>query len=280
MKQWRKGIAVCGMYLRKERKNPRFWMVILLTAIFCSIYMEGTVQFAKSVHLGVAPWSYVFFARTRIVRVIFQLLYLVIVCNLPFLEGNSSVVLMKSGRKGFCIGNVMYVVTQAFLYNLLILLLSVLLTVPNIEWTWKWGKVLGTLASGSVSEEFYTGLVFNSRMIVQETPFLMLILSFILSVFCYSFLGLVLLAANIIFTQRMGVFFYGLFVFFDFLVKTDVFVERFMYLSPVSWSNLGNLDLHENLTIHPSIQYAVIGYVVLLTGLVWLILRKSKKLYV
>ena len=71
---------------------------------------------------------------------------LLLFCDAPFLNQNSSWQILRAGRKNWFWGNMAYIWLLSLVYAAILSLLPVLLMIPHLEWTAEWGKVLGTLA--------------------------------------------------------------------------------------------------------------------------------------
>lgn len=274
----KKSFYVCQGYLKIEVKSFRIWFMWLVMFTVSYMFLEQIIRFSRQVGYRITPWCFVFYTTTRFVRIVFSLIFLTFICNLPFCKENDQIMLMRSGRKAFCIGNIGYAFINSCLYTILLAVSGVIFVQPT-EWSWNWGKVFGTLAMTDAGSIF--SIQPSSKLILKTEPVSDMLYSVLLMIGCYFFLGLVMILCNL-FSKRknIGIFVCGFFILFDFYVQVEPTIWRLTYLSPVSWSNLSILDIKKNVTIFPSLTYALSGYLVLCILLSLIIMINSKKLQI
>lgn len=277
----KKALHICSGYLWIECKVFRTYFMIIVMLVLSHMCMEEIIQFSYTTKYRITPWGYVFFTTTRFVRLAFALIFLVLVCNLPFRRENDQFFLVRCGRKAFCLGNICYAFVNACLYTLLSAVMGFIWGFPKVEWSMKWGKIFGTLAMTDAGSGFLNSVRISTKLVQREEPIKMMLCAIFLSVCCYFFFGLVMIICNLLQRRRnIGTFVCGFFVLWDFFVQTEPVFWRAAYISPVSWSNLANLDIRKNTTVFPSLTYAVTGYLVMITVLVILIMVNSSRLHI
>lgn len=74
-KIYSKSLRVCMGYLRRQTREPKCILTIILVLIFTNSYTEEILNFAKTTEYGITPWIGVFFTTTRFPRLIMQILF-------------------------------------------------------------------------------------------------------------------------------------------------------------------------------------------------------------
>lgn len=274
-----RAFCICQGYLRRECRDFQTYFMLVIMLVLSHMCMEEVIQFSYRTEYRITPWSFVFFSTSRIVRLVFEFVFLSFICNLPFREKNDQFFLLRSGRRAFCIGNMFYAFVNACLYTFILAISGFIWGLPEVEWSVKWGKILGTLAMTDAGKDFTHAIVIHAGLVQREEPAVMMCYAVLLSICSYFLLGLVMILCNLIGGKRnIGILVCGILILTDFLLQSEPLFWRGMYLSPVSWSNLSKLDIRGNDTVFPSLSYALAGYVVLITVLTAIIIKNSSRM--
>jgi hypothetical protein len=268
MKWFRVSLIVCLRNFRKWATNYRIWTVALLAIILTHSFSKGYTEFCTSVGMKITPWIFVFLFAQRIMKILFFLPLILVLCDAPFISDDHPYLLMRSKRLAWGTGQILYVLIATGLYFLFIFLLSVLLNLPWIEFSAGWGKVFGTLGGTNAAQAMELSPVFvNQRTLHYFVPVQAAYFTFALSWASGVFLGLLIYALNSITNNKgIGVAAACFFLVFDAAFSKYPVACRF---SPVTWSTLSLIDIG-NTTDYPSIRYIVFGYgflILLLIGI-------------
>lgn len=258
--------------------DMRFKVSILLILLFTNIVLEEVNYFAYSVGYPIAPWVLPFIINQRFFRVILYSLFMFLVCEVPNSNTNQLFLLIRSGKLSFFIGKIIYLFFLSILYMILICLCSILCISRHIDFTMNWGKVLGTLALTDADSNFSHSIKLSSEFILKFSPSNIYFISFILCILSLFTLGMIIYSFNILISNRLiGNIIIAIMILFDFLLETDIVYQKLIYISPFTWSNTSLLDLRRNVTIYPSLSYALYGYGILIFLCTSIIIISSKR---
>ena len=256
-----KSVRVCMGYLKRETREPKCILTFILICIFTNAYTEEILHFAKTTEYGITPWIGVFFTTTRFPRLIMEILFLLLISDLPFRKKNDMFFLLRSGRKVFCMGNLLFVWISAFIFSACIVFFSGIWGIRNMDWSMNWGKIIGTLAMTDAGAAFTNSVGVSTQLVTKQEPLFCALTAFCLFFLCNIFLGEVYVCCNILsLGKNRGVIICGFLLLWDFMIQSDPVVWKFAYFSPVSWSNLTCLDLRWNVTQFPSLKYGLFMY--------------------
>lgn len=245
--------------------DMRFKVCVLLLLLFTNIVLEEVNYFAYSVGYNISPWLLPFIVNQRFIRVILYSLFMFLVCEVPYSNTNQLFLLIRSGKLSFFIGKIFYLFILSIIYTLILCFSTILCIIRHIDFTMNWGKVLGTLALTDADANFSHSINLSSNFILKFSPSYIYILSFLLCILAFFTLGMLIYSFNILTSNRLiGNIIVAIIILFDFLLGSDIVYEKLIYLSPLTWSNTSFLDLRENVTIYPSLSYALCGYGILI----------------
>lgn len=252
-----KSVRVCIGYLKREIKESKCMLAIVLTLLFASIYTEEILDFSRTTAYGISPWIGVFFTTTRFPRLIMEVLFLLLICDIPFRKRNDMFFLLRSKRTAFCIGNLLYVQANAAVFSAAVVFFSGIWGIGRMDWTTQWGKIIGTLSFTDAGDTFTHSVQISSGLVSGQKPIVCAWMAFLLFYLCNVMLGEVLVCCNLFAKgKNRGILACCVLILWDFMVQSNPALWKYAYFSPVSWSNLTCLDLSWNVTQFPSIRYA------------------------
>lgn len=279
VKTYTKSLWICMGYLRRQTREPKCILTVILVLIFTNVYTEEILNFAGTTDYGITPWIGVFFTTTRFPRLIMQILFLLLISDLPFRKRNDMFFLLRSGRRAFCVGNLLFVWISAAIFSICVVFCSGIWGIGHMEWSMKWGKIIGTLALTDAGDAFTHSVGVSTRLVSKQEPLFCALTAFFLFLFCNILLGQVYICCNLLSQgKNRGIILCGALLLWDFMIQSDPVLWKFAYASPISWSNLTCLDLTWNVTQFPSLAYAWAMYLFCNTALAVTALLLSKRI--
>lgn len=258
-----RALQICAGYLRRETREAKCILTVILILIFANIYTEEILNFSKTTEYGMTPWIGIFFTTTRFPRLIMEILFLLLISDLPFRKRNDMFFLLRSGRKAFCLGNLLFVWTVAGIFSAFVVFFSCIWGIGRMEWSFHWGKIIGTLALTDAGAAFTHSVGVSANLVVGQEPLFCALRAFLLFFLSNALLGELYICCNLFSKgKNRGVVVCGLLLLWDFMIQSDPVLWKFAYFSPVSWSNLTCLDLSWNVTQFPSITYGWVMYLI------------------
>ncbi|GAB6172484.1 hypothetical protein JCM15765_19620 [Paradesulfitobacterium aromaticivorans] len=241
--------------LRKWSANPRIYVLVLLLLGLLSEVIRPIADFSSAVQVAATPWVFPYLALSQRVLLLLMLGIVLLFCDAPFIDAHQPYVIIRSGKKDWLWGQIVYIMLASALYFLFIAIISALMLLPNLTFSREWGKIFGTLALTDAGNQFNIGLPISYRLQLAYTPVGAMAFSFMMNWLVGTFLGLLMFVLNMRFAREIGAVVVTAFVFLEyFAFEANGFL--LFSLSPVSWASLGTLDITHTSAL-PSLTYAV-----------------------
>ena len=120
-------------------------------------------------------------------------------CNAPFLNNQKPYMILRCKRKGWYLGENMYVWLAAFLYMLFISLISLIAVLPTVSTNRLWGEIAGDFVVNqrSLIPVYTWGLVMPVRVIQNYYPLAAFLYTFITGWLSIVFIGKLMYLLNL-----------------------------------------------------------------------------------
>lgn len=210
-------------------------------------------------------WIYPFIYSQFHMKLIFTLPIIMIFCNAPFIDSNQTFIFMRSGKRKWLCGQMLYVVTASGIYYLFFIFSTLLSCIAlGGEIDFEWGKTLSTIANTNAAIYFGSPYVNVSAYIITYfSPINAVWFTFLLSWLCSTVIGLIIFFCNIVTRTRfLGIVVSSVIIILSALVDTGF--SELLYFSPVSWIVLDKVDVG-GMTANPSFGYCITVYLVAIT---------------
>lgn len=252
---------VCMQNFRKWSSNYKIWCLAVVISIFVFNYIGEIADFSRYVNEEVTPWSYPFLFTHDGLKILILLGIVLMFCDVPFIDENQPYIIVRSGRKAWSIGQIIYITATSLIYNLYLVTLSILFSISNIKLEWDWGKALGTLAYTNAGDDL--NLVISGRIISFFTPLQEMWFTFLLNFLLILFLGLLIYVINIWSNSKvLGITVAVFFILLDKFIHAFDFIKA-SWFSPVTWGDLSYIDIGGT-SSKPTIVYILITYFLLI----------------
>lgn len=150
--------SCCAQNLRKWPSNPRIYVLGLLLIGFLFEWVRPIADFSSAVHVSVTPWVFPYLSLSQKVLLLIMLGIVLLFCDAPFIDAHQPYVIIRSGKRDWLLGQILYIMVASALYFLFIALISTLLMLPNLTFSSEWGKIFGTLALTDAGSQFKINL--------------------------------------------------------------------------------------------------------------------------
>ncbi|WP_043934333.1 hypothetical protein [Bacillus sp. EB01] len=256
---------VCYQNFRKWPSNYRVWVIAILLTILTHNFTKEIMDFSQDINIDVSPWLFPFLFTQKFIKLLFFFPLILLFCDAPFIDDNQPYIIARSGRIPWSIGQIGYIIIASAFYFIFLMVISILINLPTIQFSMEWGKVLGTLANTNASVVVGLKTVITSSTLHYFSPFQAMWFSFLLSWMAGIFLGLLIYLINSLTNTRIfGVLTASFFLVLDAAVTGKSHLYSF---SPLSWSNLDRIDI-EGTTLMPSITYIYVSFALLIVGMI------------
>lgn len=143
----------------KYQTITNFFEVKLLTTlimifVYIQAYEEPYCNFLKAMSISSKPYLFAIFMNDPIFPIIILLGYILIICDAPFITNGYLFLVARSGKVCWIIGEVVYMLTNAVTYTLVVFLMTIINILPHIEFGTDWGKAILTIARTDATQYF------------------------------------------------------------------------------------------------------------------------------
>ena len=269
----KKGWYVCESNFIQWRKNYRIWMIAAIETILIFRYLHGLSEYGKETGKTITPFVLpIVFAEAEnsngLLKVLIYLGCVMLFCNAPFLNNQKPYMILRCKRKGWYLGENMYLWLAAFIYMLFISLVSLIAVLPTVSTNRLWGEIAGDFVVNqrSLIPVYTWGLVMPVRVIQNYYPLAAFIYTFITGWLSIVFIGKLMYLLNLkIGKKTIGI---SAAVFFIMLDPVAVYFTNLkqyglLYVSPINWSSLENINTVSGYP-HLSGEYMFITYIILI----------------
>lgn len=271
---WMKSGSIAFRGMKKNFNSLRFYMVLLVGIIFLWTQVSPVREYAVSQGLGISCWYYPFAFSTFICTLFLYFGLVLLFCNAPFIDGQQLFVILRSGKRTWFRGQILYIILASAGYFTYLWIVSVVMCLPYLGITGDWGDVFLEVVRNPA-------LVSNEAFLINERTLAMFpapkacLFVWMINVLVGCFLGFLIFYINLYKSRTYGsVFALGI-VFISNIVRfVGDYTNTIVYISPISWADLYVYSRKQN---HVSPLYTVSVLVVLNIVFSLLIMRRSKK---
>lgn len=245
--------------------NPRVYIVLAIMFIYQYYTFSPLKELANYLQQDVSPWSFPFFIQNPSLFFIIGGTALLFYGHAPFIDGHTDFLLIRTGRRNWILGQILYMILSSFLYTLLYVIGSIVILLPNVVFTKEWGSVLEVLSTEQISQiPREIGLQFQPIAIVMAefSPIQAMMIGFLLFWLGTLFIAAILLFFNLMLGKNSGMIVAGALIslaYFSVYLGRLNFGDQIFFFSPVSWVSLTYLDWAHQGNL-PSITFALINY--------------------
>lgn len=284
MAEIRKSWQYCRYRFAKWKKDRKLHVTILLLLILFFEYTKGIREMIAVTGVPITPFFLPFFFSDYLIAMgltkIYILLSLIIIfCDVAKMDEEKYYFIIRTGRKNWIKGDILYIGVTSVLYSFFIFLCSIVFFLPGVKFENSWGKIIGTLAYTDAILQYGELFIIPSRVIETYQPVTALVLTLVLMVLGFFFLGLLIYTLNILSNSKVaGVCCASLLVFICPLISF-MKIKALYWISPMTWMSIGSLEVTSQNKI-PGVEYGMSMYLLLIGFLLLLLHYYSKKLQI
>lgn len=235
MRSIKRSLRVCGSLLKYLFTSPAPYMAALALILFLwdRSFELGRIarQYRLSIHAG-GYFSVLVNHSLSLIMLSFGLVF--ILGDAPFLHENAMFEWIRSDRKSWTAGRVLYIAAVVLIYMLFIQMMICLLS-WSLNFGPKWDKVLTTLSTGRSAGG--VSMHVPGLLIAKWNPLQAMGLTWLLLFLAWFALGLILFALSAAARRLAALAFVSALVFSDYLIETMMPYRAYFY-SPLSWAKL------------------------------------------
>lgn len=246
---------------KKWITNPRMYIVFLLMLGYITMMLNCVNDFCHSSGYRITPWVFPFLMAQPYSLLMLLLGIILLFCDAPFIDSEQPYILLRSGRNVWTAGQMLYIAVTSALYFLVAMLLSVIILLDNLSIENGWGRVINTFSQNGASR-YGVVFAFDYSITSALSPLQAMALEFLLCWLTGVLLGVIMFVFNLAISRSAGVIVAAVISVFPLFVRKSDY--GLYYFSPASWTSLSVINLSGS-TSFPSLQYVLIGYILLIT---------------
>ncbi len=254
MKQIKAAVHIAWCELLKWKKDPKCMVLLFFAAVIVYQVVSPAAALSRELGYRVSPWVYPFIYFQSYWQLVLSFCFILLISNAPFIDINQRYVMIRSGRKVWASGSILYTAMASFLYNAMVLLLSVLVVLPHSFLTLDWGTALTSLAY--LSPDSKQMFLVSRALITLYSPLEAVIHTLLLQSLLGVLLGEIMFALNLLFRKPIGT-----------VVSVIVVLSRLII--PDGWAHLSPATI-ANLDMVDSLGYSY-GFFLIAITVFWLI---------
>lgn len=268
-----KNILLCvRMNLKKAAMESRIYVVMAVSLVFQYYTFNSLHAICDFLGEAVTPWVFPFFLGSPSLFFIYGGLAMLLFCDAPFLDGQAPFVIIRTGRRGWIVGQILYVFLLSLLYTFWNCLTAVLLLIPDVAFEADWGKVLWTIsANPDIFQRVGVPGSFCPQGKIMELlpPMQAMAVSILLYWLGTVLIGMIILCFRVLTGRMIGIAISGVLTvlaYFTCYLGRLNYGRALLFLSPVNWSCMNFLDWFGSGTA-PSPGYAMTAYMIMIAAL-------------
>ncbi len=252
------------MNLMRWRDDPKYAVVAIFTIVQMWQRLGGLSEYAELLGTTIHPWVFPFLMHGGTVITPLLLAYVILIVDAPFRNRQQRYVLLRTGKRTWLAGQIVYQFILSLSFSLLILVCSIVFLIPKLSFSLEWGDFLTTISLDGLPRAYgylspqYSVIRGNSALEVTIRVFT----TFTFSCFLLS---MIVMLANLWLNKSVGAVIAmacALMPSLSQYMQTTQYVYRFFtWISPFGWADmtlLGDKTLHQ-----PSYLYALLAPIIL-----------------
>ncbi|MBR1865287.1 MAG: hypothetical protein IJ801_02145 [Lachnospiraceae bacterium] len=251
------------MNFRKWESNYRVYVVLASVLVFTYIRTDPVRTYAQGLGLSVTPYFFSFQMADEITRLLFYFALILLLCDAPFTDGQQMFVLIRTGRRKWFLGQILYIFLASAVYFLVVAAASVVLFIPYVAPSLQWGSVFTACAGGNALTETYIPDI----IVKSYTPVQAWMLAYAVNTGTGMLLGLLIFWGNLFRSRIFGPAMAMGWVLFS-NVAAWSYIKMVSFISPVSWVGLTMFHSGEFGVTYGYVAAFLVGSCVLLSVLI------------
>lgn len=183
--------------------------------------------------------------------------FVLLICDVPYREEGVYQYLLRSSRKSWLWGQIIYVIGITVLYFFYIFVVILVLIIPQVQFRNDWSRTFIRLIDIPKSYGIEYLFSFSMSVIRSTTAGAMFAKSIVLAVMNGIAVGMLTMMMHLIWPEGPGVFVGGCGLIVDFwATAVQLMQKQLLYISPMSMTRVVNLSSNSFNRVNPTFGYA------------------------
>ena len=204
MTEMKKAFSIAGYNFRLWRGNPRILVTFLLAFILCFLLSDKAVQFAVDHNttmqiVEVFIWNFGDSNSILLSSVLLILLF----ADMPFLSSGTPLYLVRTSRRTWITGQVLYILSATLIYLVFVLLFTIFFSIQQSFLANMWSPTAAILGYTNAGER--VAIPALVKTLEMSWPYQSMVSIFFLMLGYTSVMVIIMLVCNLWFGQVAGV---------------------------------------------------------------------------
>lgn len=276
MREFKQPLHYGGLSIKNELRQVHLYLTVLIIFFIIRYCFGGLADFlAESGDRMNIFELYVHFMTTRYSQVFYLLGILALSSGAFFYSHGAAYYLIRGSRRGWVLGQAVYLLAMVVGYNLFLLFSLCLFTGGRLTLANEWSMASFLAEQYTVYSIGIQSIITVFYSIMQMSPVTAGLLTFLLSVLVGMAAGMVVICSSIRAKGVFGVAVIGIAWFADFLMEGSPIIAKIEFLSPFGMSRLSRLLAMGDVG---GIVYGVIFFCILIAVEFFILLEGAEKI--
>lgn len=218
--------------------DPKYPAVFLYMVLYVYSLIGNVGGYARELGVSIHPWLFPFLMRNGLVISPLMMGFVLLISDAPFLNHQQQFVLLRTGKRMWMGGQILYLLTLSISFTILLYLLSVVYVLPELKLSTEWGSFLTTIAVNNLPGN-YGAIDASYGVMKNATPFeVTLWTATSLTLVCFL-LGLIMLLCNLWGRKGVGTTIVSAAVIMPLMTQyfqNTRYIYRYLtWISPMNW---------------------------------------------
>ena len=252
-----KMLRCCKLNVLQWRIQPKYVLCIAFLILHMWSVLHGFLAYSTDLGHPMHPWLLPFLPGTYVSFTIMMVLFVFLICDAPFRNGQQQMVLLRVGKQQWIGAQLLYLLLASVCFAVLLWVLSWVFLLPNLEWSGEWGKAIQTAARTTALWN-YVDMELSVQFLKGTTPMAGTLWTVGMMVGVCFLLGEIILVCNLWCKQGLGTAIAVGLVLLHCAIRTFSTLRYYhvlVWFSPVSWIDYSLMG-HTNQNM-PSYAYGI-----------------------
>lgn len=260
--------------------STRTLILVILYAFVLHIFLSPVKSFTSAVQHRTSPWYFPFMLSNVYFLLLVSTGAIYFFSNVPFMNDLEMYYLIRTGRLRWGISQIFYIILSSFSIISILMLLSLLILMPDINLSFEWGKVIHTLSLTDAGTQFK--MLFSVDYYTQNlySPLQLYVITFLIGGLGISFIGLIMFTISLYFSRIAAIGTVMIFAVLPPIVENShlIYQQFFSYLSPLSWMRIVRIGRSNfgYTGIPPLSQILLLFLLIIMVCILFIILKVRK----
>lgn len=218
--------------------DPKYPAELLYVLLYVTYVIGGVTNYARVLDIPIHPWLFPFLMRGGGTISPLMLGFVLLIVDAPFRNSQQQFILLRTGKRTWMCGQILYLLLLSIVFTVLLYLLSVICVLSEIKFSTEWGSFLTTIAIDGLPGRY--GYISTSYSIMRNASPIEVTLwsATSLTLVCFL-LGLIMLLCNLWARKGVGTAICSAIVIMPLLTQAfqnTPYIYRYLtWISPMNW---------------------------------------------